>query len=46
MKLFCAVLSGVLCIGHISFAEPRVTYNAFGLPGLIDMPSAQSAPDA
>ncbi|MDA9047016.1 YjbH domain-containing protein [Planktomarina temperata] len=46
MKLFWAALSGVLCTAHISFAEPRVTYNAYGMPGLVDMPSAQSAPDA
>ena len=46
MKLFWPVLSGVLCTAHISFAEPRVTYNAYGMPGLVDMPSAQSAPDA
>ena len=38
MKLFWAVLSGVLCTAHISFAEPRVTYNAYGMPGLVDMP--------
>lgn len=46
MKLFWPVLSGVLCTAHISFAEPRVTYNAYGMPGLVDMPSAQSALDA
>jgi hypothetical protein len=46
MKLFWPVLSGVLCTAHISFAEPRVTYNSYGMPGLVDMPSAQSAPDA
>ena len=46
MKLFWAALSGVLCTAHISFAEPRVTYNAYGMPGLVDMPSAQSALDA
>ena len=46
MKLFWAALSGVLCTAHISFAEPRVTYNAYGMPGLVDMPSSQSAPDA
>ena len=46
MKLFWAALSGVLCTAHISFAEPRVTYNAYGMPGLVDMPSAQSTPDA
>ena len=46
MKLFWAALSGVLCTAHISFAEPRVTYNSYGMPGLVDMPSAQSAPDA
>jgi hypothetical protein len=40
MKLFWAALSGVLCTAHISFAEPRVTYNAYGMPGLVDMPSA------
>ena len=37
MKLFWAALSGVLCTAHISFAEPRVTYNAYGMPGLVDM---------
>ena len=41
MKLFWPVLSGVLCTAHISFAEPRVTYNSYGMPGLVDMPSAQ-----
>ena len=42
MKLFWPVLSGVLCTAHISFAEPRVTYNAYGMPGLVDMPSAKA----
>ena len=46
MKLFWAVLSCIFCTGHISFAEPRLTYNSYGMPGLVDMPSAQSAPDA
>ena len=46
MKLFWAVLSGACCTGHIVVAEPQITYNSFGMPGLIDMPSAQSAPDA
>ncbi len=45
MKLFWAALSGVLCTAHISFAEPRVTYTLC-MPGLVDMTSAQSAPDA
>ena len=46
MKLFWAVLGGACCTGHILVAEPQITYNSFGMPGLIDMPSAQSAPDA
>ena len=46
MKLFWAALSCIFCTGHISFAEPRLTYNSYGMPGLVDMPSSQSAPDA
>ena len=46
MKLFWAVLGGACCTGHILVAEPQITYNSFGMPGLIDMPSAQSAADA
>jgi hypothetical protein len=41
MKLFWAALSCIFCTGHISFAEPRLTYNSYGMPGLVDMPSAQ-----
>ena len=39
MKLFWTVLSCIFCTGHISFAEPRLTYNSYGMPGLVDMPS-------
>ena len=46
MKLFLTVLSCIFCTGHISFAESRLTYNSYGMPGLVDMPSSQSAPDA
>ena len=40
MKLFWAALSCIFCTGHISFAEPRLTYNSYGMPCLVDMPSA------
>ena len=39
MKLFWTVLSCIFCAGHISFAELRLTYNSYGMPGLVDMPS-------
>ena len=44
MKLFWPVLSGVLCTAHISFAEPRVTYNAYGKAVGRDLPYVIAPP--
>lgn len=43
--IFVVFLSGVGISGQ-SFADPNAGYNTYGYPGLIDMPSAFSRPDA
>ncbi|MBV0913460.1 YjbH domain-containing protein [Anianabacter salinae] len=46
------VIAGLVCVTCSALAAAanealsRPTYNTYGLPGLIDMPSAESAPDA
>lgn len=44
-KGIIAISTGTLFLGQAS-AEPYAGYNTYGYPGLIDMPSALSRPDA
>ena len=43
-SLFVAL--AVISTANMSVAKPRYSYNLYGVPGLIDMPTAQSAEDA
>ncbi|MEC7297975.1 MAG: YjbH domain-containing protein [Pseudomonadota bacterium] len=47
---FAGAMAVVVGIAPLSFVlaqgRPSVSYNQYGVPGLIDMPTAQSAPDA
>ncbi len=45
-RLTAAVLVVVAIPSGFAVAQDRATYNLFGTPGLLDMPSAASAPDA
>lgn len=39
--------AGLFCAGTVAQAEPAApSYNLYGLPGLVDMPTADQAPDA
>ncbi|MGB0799311.1 MAG: YjbH domain-containing protein, partial [Planktomarina sp.] len=37
---------GLGMIASLAQADPRATYNMYGVPGLLEMPTAQMAPDA